>query len=114
MWILTAIYFLAFSAVIWAGFWLYAKALMYLGRRGFIAKNIVGLVVYIAFACLLVSPMFMAFSLIEAWSLAFNTDKYYMFYFLFCFLLAVVPGGIYFKNNYLNDLKSLGYFAKRQ
>lgn len=111
MWVSTAIYFSACSAVIWVGFRLYAKTLMYLGRRGSIAKNIAGLAVYVVFACLLVSPMFIAFSLIEPWRLAFDTEWNYRLYFMSCFLLAVVPGGIYFKNNYLSDLKTLGYFS---
>jgi len=112
IWFLTAVYFLVFSAVIWVGFWLYAKALMYLGCRGFVAKNIIGLIVYILFACFLVAPLFIALSF-DSWREAQNSNLYYMVYLGVCFVFSIIPGGVHFKNSYLNDLKNLGYFAKR-
>ena len=113
IWLLTAVYFLVFSAVIWVGFWLYAKVLIYLGRRGSIAKNIIGFIVYILFACFLVLPLFMALSL-DGWREAYNSNLLYMIYLGMCFVFSIIPGGRHFKNNYLSDLKRLGYFAKRQ
>ena len=113
IWILTAVYFLVFSAVIWVGFCLYAKALMYLGCRGFIVRNIIGFIVYILFPCFLVIPLFIALSL-DGWREAQNSNLYYMVYLGMCFVFSIIPGGLHFKNNYLSDLKSLGYFAKRQ
>lgn len=113
IWILTAIYFLVFSAVIWVGFWLFAKALMYLGCHGFVAKNTIGFIVYILFACFLVVPLFIALSL-DSWREAQNSNLYYMVYLGVCFVFSIIPGGLHFKNNYLSDLKRLGYFAKRR
>jgi hypothetical protein len=114
LWILTAVYFLLYSMVIWLGFVLYAKSLLYLGKAGKIAKNLVGFFVYVLFACFLVSPLFIAFSFVESWRVEFNSNQAYMIYFLLCFLSAPIPGGFYFKRRYLNNLKALGYFAKRR
>lgn len=113
IWILTAIYFLLCSLVLCFGFWLYGKALTYLGKSGVIIKNLGGFVVYVLFACLLVAPFFIAFSYIGQWREAFNSNPIYMIYFMLLFLLAAVPGGIYFKKHYLRELKKLGYFAKK-
>ena len=112
IWILTAGFFLAFSMVIWVGFWLYANALIYLGCRGFIAKNIISFIVYILFACFLVTPLFIALSL-DSWREAQNSNLYYMLYLGMCFIFSIIPGGLHFKNNYLNILRNLGYFTKR-
>jgi uncharacterized SAM-binding protein YcdF (DUF218 family) len=112
-WILTAVYFLCYVPVIWVGFLLYAKSLIYLGKKGFFAKNIIGFIVYIFFACLLISPLFIAFTMIDSWRMEFKTNNFYMIYFMVCFLLVPFPGGIYFKNKYLSNLKRLGYFSSR-
>jgi hypothetical protein len=114
IWILTAIYFLLCSSVLWLGFWLYGKALAYLGKSGVVIKNFGGFVVYVLFACLLVSPLFLALSSMAQWREAFNSNPVYMVYFMLLFLLAAVPGGLYFKKHYLSKLKELGYFAKRR
>lgn len=114
IWILTAIYFLLCSAVLWLGFWLYGNALTHLGKAGSVTKNLGGFVVYVLFACVLVAPLFIAFSFMEDWRESFNLYPLYMIYFLLLFLLAAVPGGLYFKKHFLNRLKELGYFAKRR
>jgi len=113
IWILTAIYFLLCSVVNWFGFLLYGKTLSYLGNAGKITKNLGGFIVYTLFACFLVSPFFIAFHFIENWREEFNSNYLYMIYFMFLFFLAAVPGGLYFKSHYLNELKALGYFSKR-
>ncbi|WP_147232530.1 hypothetical protein [Marinobacter nauticus] len=114
IWILTALYFFICSVLLWLGFWLYGKALMYLGGAGTIAKNLGGFVVYVLFACLLVAPLFVAFGFMEGWREEFNSNLLYMVYFLLLFVLAAAPGGLYFKKHYLNTLRKLGYFAKRR
>lgn len=114
IWFLTASYFVFCSLVFWLGFWLYGKTLMYIGKRSVMTKNLGGFFVYILFSCVLVAPLFVAFSFIEQWRVEFRSNPYYMIYFLFLFGLATAPGGIYFKTCCLNGLKKLGYFAKRR
>ncbi|MBN7824109.1 hypothetical protein [Bowmanella dokdonensis] len=114
IWILTAIYFFVCSVVLWLGFWIYGKALQHLGRAGSIAKNLGGFVVYLLFACFLVSPLFVAFSFVENLRWEFTSNPLYMVYFLLLFLLSATPGGLYFKKRFLNELRELGYFAKKR
>lgn len=112
IWTHTAAYFAAFSVVHWLGFWLYARALLSLGRNGGLAKSLFSFIVYLLFAALLVSPLFIAFSSMETWRLAFNEDSRYTAYFLIGFLIAPLPGGLYFRRHYLHRLRNLGYFKQ--
>ena len=114
IWILTAIYFLLCSAVLWFGFWFYGKALAYLGKTGIVIRNLGGLFVYVLFACVLVAPLFIALNFIGQWREEFHSNPIYMIYVMLLFLFAAVPGGLYFKKHYLSELKELGYFAKRR
>ncbi len=112
IWLLTAVYFILCAAILWFGFYLYGRTLTYLGRLGIVTKILGGLVAYVVFACVLVAPMFIAFNFMEEWLAAFKTSPVYMIYFMFLFILSAVPGGVYFKNYYLVNLRKLGFFAK--
>lgn len=109
--VMTAVYFSLWSIVIWLGFYLYAKTLLRLGNSGW-KKHIFGFLAYALLACLLVSPLLIAFSFIESWRAEFSSNYLYMVYFLICFLVTPLLGGFYFRSNYLGALKSLGYFSK--
>lgn len=113
IWIFTVIYFVFCSMLFWLGFWFYGQALIYLGKRGFIVKNLGGIFVYMFFSSVLVAPLFVALGFIELWRIEFRSNLNYMIYFLFLFGLATAPGGIYFKKCYLGRLKKLGYFTSR-
>ncbi|MDO6583431.1 hypothetical protein Q4491_19000 [Photobacterium sp. 2_MG-2023] len=114
MWLLTAIYFLLYSFVLWGGFIIYGKSLLYLGKSGGGLKFFGGFIIYAVFSCVLVSPLFLALTMIDDWRESFKLNPIYTIYFFVLFLLASVPGGIYFKKHYLSDLKKLGYFAQRR
>lgn len=114
IWITTAIYSLLCSALLWIGFWLYGKALVYLGRSGVVIKSLGGFVVYMLFACVLVSPFFLAPVFIENWRDEVKSNVFYFVYFGICYLISVAPGGFYFRKRYLIELKEFGYFAKRR
>jgi hypothetical protein len=114
IWTETAVYFLACSAALWFAFGLYGKTLMYLGRKSKSAKAILGLLVYVAFACVVVSPMFMAEAFIDGVRATVTSNNLYFVYFLLLFGLAPVPGLLRFRRHYLSDLRALGYFTVRR
>ncbi len=107
IWLSTTVYFLIFSIIIWFGFCCYGITLQYFGKCGFVTKKIGGIIIYLIFSCLLVSPLFIAFSFFEYWLEEFRLNPVYMIYFITLFLSSAVPGGMYFKNNYLNNLRRL-------
>ncbi|BBK14977.1 MULTISPECIES: hypothetical protein [Gammaproteobacteria] len=114
MWIVTAMYFVVVSGLLLVGFVVYGKTLFFLGRSGAFAKYVGGGIVYVLFACVLVAPLFIAPVFINGWREAFNSNVVYAVYFMVLFVLAALPGGLYFKKNFLSRLRRLGYFKKRQ
>lgn len=110
---LTLIYFTFSSIVIWVGFVVYAKPLLFFGKFGYIGKYVGGMICYVLFACFIVSPLFYGLY-IEAWRLAFNSNVLCMLFFMICYLLSLVPGGLFFKKFYLRRLRALGYFKARK
>lgn len=113
IWLLTLVYFISSSIVIWVGFLVYAKLLLYFGKLGYAGKYVGGTICYLLFACYIVSPLFYGLY-IEAWRLAFNSNIMYMLFFMVCYLLSLVPGGLFFKKHYLRKLRTLGYFKARK
>lgn len=113
IWPLTLVYFTFSSIVICVGFLVYAKLLLFFGKFGYIGKYVGGTMCYVLFACFLVSPLFYGLY-IEAWRLAFNLNVVYMLFFMVCYLLSLVPGGLFFKKHYLQKLRALGYFKARK
>ena len=113
LWLGTAVGFGAYSAVIWVAFWLYAITLLKLPALGRFAKYILGMIIYLLFIFIIVSPILIGFIWIESLKDKFNSSAIFMVYVLICYLGSVVPGGLYFKKNYLNRLRMQGYFTKR-
>lgn len=109
---LTTLYFLVCSIAIWLGFAFYGRMLLLLGGKGWFNKNILGFIIYFLFACYLILPILIAFDQFEDWRVRFVADRLYMTYFCMCFILSVVPGGIYFFRKYMADLRAAGYFSK--
>ncbi|MFV8382844.1 hypothetical protein ACNO5E_01955 [Vibrio parahaemolyticus] len=114
IWAVTLTYFVVASVIHWGGFILYGKALSFMGESGTFAKYVGGVIVYMLFACVLVAPLFIAPVFINGWREAFNSNVVYAVYFMVLFVLAALPGGLYFKKNFLSRLRRLGYFKKRQ
>lgn len=113
MFLLVLALFTATSLIFWAGFVLYASLLLIFGRLGNIARVIGGGATYLAFALLLVLPILIGLS-INNWREAFNENFWFMFFFMACYILSILPGGIFFKKHYLQKLKTAGYFRERK
>lgn len=112
LWLKTAAYFGVYSGFLCLGFYMYAKILLKLSEGGWVAKNVVGMMAYIIFACFLVAPIF-SISYFTNWQNEIQNNSFYAVYFLICYLFSVFPGGFYFKKYYLSKLKERGYFAKK-
>ena len=111
IWINTTIYYCASGAVMWIGFWLYARLLMNVGKATRPTKYILAILIYLFFACLLVSPLLIALRLFPDWQEEVRNNNYYMIYFLGCYVLSLLPGGIHFKKHHLSSLKDHGFFS---
>ncbi len=81
--------------------------------HGKVIQIIGGLFTYLLFACLILSPLFVASKYFEGRGVDYSADKIYVAYFMICYFLSVVPGIIYFKKKRLSELKDLGYFKRR-
>lgn len=113
-WAYTATYFFSYAIVFCIGFYLYGQALLLLGKSGAIIRNLGAFIVYGVFSVFLVSPFFMPFSFLEEWRVIIKDDAVFMFYFGLCYILSIIPGGVYFKVRFLADLRHLGYFQRNQ
>lgn len=110
IWISTAVYFLVCSIILIWGFVLYGRCLMFFGKCSFSLRNMGGLFVYVIFSLILTSPIFLSSMFIDNVIEKINLNTNYMIYYISLFLISEVPGWLYFKKYYLNDLKKLGYF----
>lgn len=105
-------YFAAYSLVLFAAFLGYAKLLYFVVRFSRSVRLLLGLGIYLAMSCALVSPL-LVLSVNESWRSAVNLSPLFAVLFLLCYLLSVFPGALHFKLRHLARLKALGYFKSR-
>lgn len=113
IWILTLVYYVVASLILWVGFLLYANMLLTFGRLGGVSRLVGGGITYMLFAVLLVMPLLIGLS-INGWRAAFNSNAWFMIYFMASYFLSVLPGGFFFNKYYLQRLRYFGYFRKKQ
>lgn len=112
IWLMTLLFFGVSSLFFMVGFFLYANSLLFLGRLGYLVRYLGGFVVYFLFSICLVYPLLYALG-IDPWREMFKSNILYMIYFMTCYIASALPGMLFFKSNYLNRLRALGYFKER-
>ncbi|MBX9847750.1 MAG: hypothetical protein K2X64_00545 [Rhodocyclaceae bacterium] len=112
LWLQVLAYFVIWSILMVASFAAYAKLLRFVARFSDPIKLLLGLTIYIVFACILVLPL-AGLAMNEKWRLAVNSSSAFAVAFLGGYLLAMVPGAVYFRRRHMDALKGLGYFQNR-
>ena len=112
IWLKTILFFSACSLLFIVGFFVYANSLLFLGRHGYLVRYLGGFIVYFLFSICLVFPLLYALG-IDTWREMFKSNILYMIFFMTCYLASALPGMLFFKRNYLDRLRRLGYFKER-
>lgn len=108
-----ALYFLMWAVAFVPAFSVYARALTFSAKLPSPVGLTLALLVYLAFACLLLCPLVVGLVLKEAWRLAINSQRLLAIAYLTLYVLSVLPGALRFRRIHLDSLRSLGYFKSR-
>jgi len=110
IWLATLVYYSIWMTGYVLVFQIYGFFLLICGRQGWLVRNLGGLIIYAIVSCFIALPHFIAFEYLDGVLSEFDKNEYYIYYYVLCYAISLVPGLLYFKKKFLSRLRRLGYF----
>ncbi len=112
IWITTIVFFSTYIFLNVLAFWIYGVSLKSVGTFNHLFKKISSIFIYLLFAIFIGSPFFISPEFIGGIQNEMKNNDFYLYFFLFCYVCALIPGGYYFYKKHLTELQRLGFFKK--